>query len=117
MKKMNRTEFLKLGALSVLSPMVTQALGQNGEKLFQQFGNAPLLQQLIDANDSQVAELIDFIKPGLVNFTRRIASDFSCLSASFVTKDSRYYHNTQVAGCLQYLVSILQKKTKPQMAP
>lgn len=106
---MNRTEFLKLGALSVLSPMVTQALGQNGEKLFQQFGNAPLLQQLIDANDSQVAELIDFIKPGLVNFTRRIASDFSCLSASFVTKDSRYYHNTQVAGCLQYLVSILQK--------
>ncbi len=109
MNKLSRHEFIKMGMLSVLSPMVTGAFARREENWFQPFEDSSLLRQLIEANDSQVDEMIQAIKPGMTNFSRRIGSDFSCLSASYVSKGSRHYHSAAVADRLQILVSILKK--------
>jgi hypothetical protein len=109
MKKVSRNDFLKMGMLSVLSPMVSRAFAGKEDHIFRPFEDNTLLQQLIEANDRQVDEMLQSIKPGMTNFSRRIGSDFSCLSASFVSGTSRHYHKPEVYNCLQILVSVLQK--------
>jgi hypothetical protein len=109
MKKVSRNDFLKMGMLTALSPLVTRAFAGKEENIFQPFDEVTLFQQLVDANDKQVDALIQTIQPGMTNFSRRIASDFSCMAASYVTKDSRFFHKTAVIDRLQILISVLQK--------
>lgn len=109
MKKISRNVFLKMGMLTAFSPIVTRAFAGKEETIFQPFGEATLLMQLIEANDKQVDELIRTIQPGMTNFSRRIASDFSCMAASYVSSDSRFFHKPEVIDRLQILVSVLQK--------
>jgi len=109
MKKLTRNDFLKMGMLSALSPIVSRAFAGKEKNIFQPFGETTLFEQLVDANDKQVEALIQSIQPGMTNFSRRIASDFSCMAASFVTKESLYFHKPDVIDRLQILVSVLKK--------
>ncbi len=108
MEKLSRNEFLKMGMLASLAPMANRAWAGTGG-WGQEFEDANLLQQLIDANDKQVDALLKSIHDDFVNFSRRIGNDFSCLAASYSAKGSRHFHNPEIISKLEILVRILEK--------
>lgn len=101
---MTRNDFIKqslqAGTLFLLNPL-PQVFVTKESSLNKSIEN-DLMKSLVVANDAQVEK---FLSSDLDNrvFSRRVASDFATLTASYCSPSSRYYHDKAVATTLQKL--------------
>lgn len=103
---MKRGDFLKMGTMAVLTPLFVNA----GEFAFQTNTiDSDLMKRLIDANDKQVALLIESVKPNNLKFSRMIAYDISALTASYCAAGSAYYHDPVIISRLELLIQFLSE--------
>src|ERR1700750_2091280 len=97
MNKINRSTFLKqsakAGALLLIRPM-PEFFSTHANRL-NEFHDEALMKRIVSANDAQVEKLL---ATDLDNraFSRRVASDFAMLTASYCSPSSRYYHGQTV---------------------
>jgi hypothetical protein len=114
MHKLNRGHFLKLSAGAILLPVYHQLSAQADKGFgFTNFKDEDLLLQLNKANDLQVELLMESIKSGSLKFGRKIAYDFSILTASFCSPKSKYRDDEQLIPKLDLLVKFLLKAQTP----
>ena len=108
MSKINRVEFLKMGAWVMLTPLcngfLTQAMANTGKN---HLNKDDILQRLLTANDNQVALLLESVNPGNLTFSRKTGYHIAVLSASYCSPGSTYYHNPLLASKLNLLIQFL----------
>ncbi len=108
MNKISRNNFLKISAGTALLPLYNKLAAQADNSFgFSNFEDTELLKQLAEANDKQVATLLETVQPGSLKFGRKIAYDFSILTASYCYTGSVYYRNKQLIPKLDLLVKFL----------
>jgi hypothetical protein len=100
MKKMNRTDFLKIGTMAALSPLFVRATDTPSI-------DSDLMKRLIAANDKQVALLLESVQEGKLRFSRMIAYDIAVLTASYCAVGSAYYHALLLIQKLDLLTKFL----------
>jgi hypothetical protein len=103
MKKMNRTDFLKIGTMAALSPLFLNATGNKQMNSI----DSDLMKRLIAANDRQVAVLLESVQEGKLRFSRMIAYDIAVLTASYCAVGSAYYHAPLLIQKLDLLTKFL----------
>ncbi|MFM2325900.1 MAG: hypothetical protein RIR31_102 [Bacteroidota bacterium] len=103
MSKIKRNEFLKMGTLVMLAPLLDSVLVKAAgiKKYFLDAGD--ILKKLVVANDKQVAVLLQSITEINIVFSRKIGYDFANLSAAYATVDSQYYHSNLIITKLKIL--------------
>ncbi|MEY2918355.1 MAG: hypothetical protein RIS73_2069, partial [Bacteroidota bacterium] len=103
MSKIKRNEFLKMGTLVMLAPLLNNVLVKASgiKKYF--LGNDDIFKKLVIANDKQVAVLLQSITAINIVFSRKIGYDFATLSAAYATGDSQYYHSNLIIPKLEIL--------------
>lgn len=108
MRKLNRTDFLKLTTGAALFPFYNKLAAQADAGLgFRNFKDDELLKQLNASNDKQVGLLLESVKPGNLRFGRKTAYDFSILTAGYCSAGSTYYHDAKLIPKLDLLVKFL----------
>ncbi len=65
------------------------------------------LKKLSEANDKQVAVLVESVKEGNLSFSRKTAYDIAALTAAYCYSESAYYHNQLLISKLEILVKFL----------
>lgn len=114
MKKLNRTDFLKLSGGAILFPLVnTLAAKAEAGVGFRNLEDEELLKQLNASNDQQVSGLLGSVRPGNLKFGRKTAYDFSILTAGFCSAGSRYYHNAELVDKMDLLAKFLLQSQAP----
>ncbi|MFY7840282.1 MAG: hypothetical protein ACOVP7_08390, partial [Lacibacter sp.] len=101
--KMNRNDFLKIGAMAALSPLFVKATAND----FVPPVDTEFMNRLLAANDKTAAQLMETVKPDNLRFSRMIAYDIAVLTAAYCAKGSAYYHNTEVVSKIDLLVKFL----------
>lgn len=108
MKKLNRTDFLRMAGGTILYPMVTALAAKADAGIgFRNLGDEELLKQLNSSNDKQAGLLLGSVRPGNLKFGRKTAYDFSILTAAFCSPGSRYYHTAELVDKMDLLVKFL----------
>jgi hypothetical protein len=108
MRKLNRSNFLKISTAAILLPIYNKLAAQADTGVgFSNFEDEELMLQLNQANNLQVELLLESIRPGNLKFGRKIAYDFSILTAGFCSAKSKYHHNEQLIPKLDLLVKFL----------
>lgn len=108
MKKISRTDFLKLSTMASLAVIGSNALANtdNKEMVHRNIDTA-FLQRLSEANDKQVAVLLETVKTGNLSFSRKTAYDIAALAAAYCYAGSGYHHNSLLVTKLDILVQFL----------
>lgn len=101
---MKRVDFLKIGTMAALSPLLTKASGNFFEE---GIIDKELMMRLLAANDKRVALLMESVKQGSLRFSRMIAYDIAVLTAAYCAKGSAYYHSSDVIAKLDILTRFL----------
>ncbi|ULT39404.1 hypothetical protein KRR40_31245 [Niabella defluvii] len=100
---MKRSNFIKMGAMAVLGPLLVKpVLGTTPVSI-----DSDLFQRLIRANDNQVAQLIKLVEKDKLRFSRMVAYDIATLTAAYCVKESAYYHQPVLIEKLNILVEFL----------
>ncbi|KOH45558.1 hypothetical protein [Sunxiuqinia dokdonensis] len=106
---MNRSDFLKIGALSGLATcLAIESWSVNSREASEIDAN--LYRQLLAGNDKTVAGFLSeaLVKPASgFNRPRSVSLTFAVLAASYTTSDSEFYHSEAVRKQLETLVSAL----------
>jgi hypothetical protein len=108
-QKMNRSEFLKFGALSAFATCLTIDAWSNNSKEASKI-DADLYRQLLAGNDKTVASFLSqaSTRPeSSLNRPRSVSSSFAILTASYTTPDSEFYQSEAVRSRMEELVSAL----------
>jgi hypothetical protein len=103
-----RKSFLKMSALAMLAPLTNGFVLQaatNKNIFFDK--DDTILQQLVAANDKQVARLLQTVIEGNIVFSRKVGQDFGTLSAAYVSQTSAYYHSDLIVPKLEILTRLL----------
>lgn len=103
MKKMNRTDFLKIGTMAALSPLFVNATSTEYTAAI----DTDFMNRLLAANNQQASLLMASVKAGNLRFSRMIAYDIAVLAAAYCAKGSAYYHNAEVVTKIDILVKFL----------
>jgi hypothetical protein len=105
---MNRNDFLKLSAGAALFHVYNQLAAQADKGIgFRNLNDDELMKQFNESNDKQVGLLLESVKPGNLKFGRKIAYDFSILTAAYCSEGSKYHHDTQLIDKMDLLVKFL----------
>jgi len=106
MKKIHRADFIKTGALVALAPFYNNVFAKTaGAQNY--FTDSELMKRLADANDKQVALLLESVREGNLSFGRKTAYDIAVLIASYCYPGSKYFHNPLLVPKLSLLVQFL----------
>jgi hypothetical protein len=110
MSKIKRNEFLKMGTLVMLAPLLNNVLVKASgiKKYF--LGNEDIFKKLVIANDKQVAVLLQSITAINIVFSRKIGYDFATLSAAYATEDSQYYQSNLIISKLKILCKAISSQ-------
>ncbi|MEO6732955.1 MAG: hypothetical protein ABIN01_17155 [Ferruginibacter sp.] len=107
MGNIKRTTFLKISALTMLTPLANNFLLLAGTTNIEQgLFNNDFFKKLLVANDKEVEKLLA-TEADKSNFARRVGFDFAILSASYCAPDSSFYHSTRVVSKLEKLTKVL----------
>lgn len=109
MENMKRADFLKLGAAAALAPLYGDLFSRGERNSPDRPNDEELLRRLGEANDRQVAKLLESVRPGNLEFSRKTAYDFAVLAGSYCFARSRYYHSREIADKLELLVAFLSE--------
>ena len=106
MSKIKRNEFLRMSALLALIPLSGNLFANNGSDS-QLLITDDIFRRAIDANDTEVASLLQAVNTDDLKFSRRIGNNFSALSAAYCCPESKYYHNAEIISKLDILIRFL----------
>jgi hypothetical protein len=108
MNNMKRKEFLKMGGLTLLAPLgnslLMRAAANTGKN---NWDNDDIMQRLLAANDKQVDQLLETVRPGNLSFSRKIGYDIATFSSSYCYVKSKYYHSAVIIPKIELLVDFL----------
>ncbi len=108
MKKINRTDFLKMSALASMAVIEKNTFANNEISFTSQFtADTVFLNRLGEANDKQVKLLLESVSEGNLSFSRKTAYDIAALTAAYCYTQSLYHHSGQLIFKLQLLADFL----------
>jgi len=107
MNSIKRSAFLKMGSAFLVSPFLPGALNgfsKNGRALSE---DTAMLKQLAAANDAQVRLLLESVREGNLEFSRKTAYDIAVLCASYCCTFSVYHQDPALLPRISLLVQFM----------
>lgn len=108
MKKLSRTDFLKMSALASMAVISKNTLANtNDAPVAERNIDTAFLKLLNSTNDKLVAVLLETVKEGTLSFGRKTAYDIAALTAAYCYAGSVYYHNQLLITKIEILAAFL----------
>ncbi len=107
MQTVSRTEFLRyclsIGALATLSPLLTTAQSTPDD----------FFKSVVDANNAEVAQLLQTLASPITDVRRRLGFDLANLAAAYSEPTSRYYQQAELVPAMEKVMRFLVQAQRP----